>query len=74
MQAWVVETLPQGAYVREYHLWEKDCKAYFPAMAERNGTTMVMRAKGQPFTELVKGILVDFGVAIPDDIHTLLAW
>jgi hypothetical protein len=39
MQAWVAETLFQGAYMREYHLWEKDCKAYFPAMALRNGGT-----------------------------------
>jgi hypothetical protein len=69
MQAWVVETLLQGAYVRRYHLWEKDCKAYFPAMAERNGVTMVMKAKGgQSFPELVKEILVAFGVAVPDDI------
>jgi hypothetical protein len=73
MQAWVVETLLQGAYVREYHLWEKDCKAYFPAMAERNGVTMVMKAKGgQSFTELVKETLVAFGVAVPDNILTAI--
>lgn len=33
---WVLETLLQGAFVREYHLWEKDCKAYFAIMATRN--------------------------------------
>lgn len=73
MQAWVVETLLQGAYVREYHLWEKDCKAYFPAMAERNGVTMVIKAKGgQSFTELVKETLVAFDVALPNDILTAI--
>jgi hypothetical protein len=71
MRAWVVETLLQGAYVREYHLWEKDCKAYFPAMAERNGVTLVMKARGgQSFTELVKETLVAFDVVNPDDILT----
>jgi hypothetical protein len=73
MRAWVVETLLQGAYVREYHLWEKDCKAYFPAMAERNGVIMVMKAKGgQSFTELVKEALIAFGVAVPDNILTAI--
>ena len=74
MQAWVIETLLQGAYVREYHLWEKDCKAYFPAMAERNGVSMVMKMKGgQSFTDLVKETLVAFDVAIPDDIFGAIA-
>lgn len=26
---WVIETLVQGAYIREYHLWEKDTRQYF---------------------------------------------
>jgi len=26
---WGVETLVQGAYLREYHTWEKETKAYF---------------------------------------------
>jgi hypothetical protein len=25
---WVIETIYQGAYLRQYHLWEKDCKEY----------------------------------------------
>jgi hypothetical protein len=69
MQAWVTETLLQGAYVREYHLWEKDCKAYFAAMAERNGASMTMKAKGgQSFTELVIETLVAFDVILPNDV------
>jgi hypothetical protein len=73
MQAWVVETLLQGAYVREYHLWEKDCKAYFPAMAERNGVSMIMKAKGgQSFTELVEETLAAFDVAVPNNILSVI--
>jgi hypothetical protein len=66
---WVIETLVQGAYLREYHLWEKDCKAYFQAMAKRNGVETSMKTKsGQPFTNLVRETLVAFGVAISDEI------
>lgn len=69
MRAWVVETLLQGAYLREYHLWEKDCKAYFAVMAERNGATLTMKTKhGQSFAQLVKDTLLVFGVAVPADI------
>ena len=48
MREWVVETLLQGAYLREYHLWEKDCKAYFAIMAERNGETLSIKTEGTP--------------------------
>jgi hypothetical protein len=65
MRAWVIETLLQGAYLCEYHLWEKDSKAYFIAMAERNGVTATMKAKGgQSFVELVKETLVSYDVTI----------
>jgi hypothetical protein len=37
MRDWVIETVYQGAYLREYHLWEKDCKAYFTALRQRAG-------------------------------------
>lgn len=69
MRAWVIESLLQGAYLREYHLWEKDCKAYFIAMAERNGMTTTMKTKGaQSFPDLVKETLVFYEVAVPVDI------
>ena len=69
MQAWVVETLFQGAYMREYHLREKDFKAYFPEMAQRNGNPLTIKTKrGQPFTDLVRDVLGLFGVAIPSNI------
>jgi hypothetical protein len=69
MKAWVTETLFQGAYLREYHLWEKDCKAYFLTMAERNGKNLPMKPKGgQPFTGLIREVLSAFAVIVPDEI------
>lgn len=56
MRAWVAETLLQGAYLREYHLWEKDCKAYFPEMAQRNGDTLVMKKSRASLSRLLYGI------------------
>jgi hypothetical protein len=42
-------------------------------MAERNGVTMVMKAKGgQLFPEFAKQTLVAFDVAIPNDILTAI--
>jgi hypothetical protein len=66
MREWVVETLLQGAYLREYHLWEKDCKAYFAIMAERNGETLSIRTEG--LLNGIKHALVRFNVAMPPDI------
>ena len=72
MREWVVETLFQGAYLREYHLWEKDCKAYFGAMAKRNGCELALRTKGgQTFTKLIEDMLAAFDVAMP--VETMLA-
>ncbi|MGO8798777.1 MAG: hypothetical protein ACLQJL_06795 [Roseiarcus sp.] len=66
MQAWVVETLLQGAYMREYHLWEKDCKAYFRTMASRNGGAVTM--KSGRFTDHIRDILGLFSVVLPPGI------
>jgi len=69
MREWVVEALLQGAYLRECHLWEKDCKAYFAIMAERNDETIVINTKGsQAFTDLIEDTLVRVDVAMPLDI------
>jgi hypothetical protein len=66
MREWVVETLLQGAYLREYHLWEKDCKAYFAIMAERNGETISIETQG--LLTGIKNALIRFNVAMPLDI------
>jgi hypothetical protein len=72
MRAWVAETLLQGAYLREYHLWEKDCKAYFSAMAHRNDNHLVMETKGPPFTTLVRDTLARFSVAISPNVASAI--
>ena len=41
MGEWVVESLIQGAWMREYHEWEKATKAYFDGHHIRNGGTKV---------------------------------
>jgi hypothetical protein len=68
MREWVTETLFQGAYTREYHLWKKDCKAYFPARVLRNGGALIMKTRGQSFTELVCEALGLFNVDMPSEI------
>lgn len=69
MRLWVAETLIQGAFLREYHLWEKDCKAYFPIMAQRNEKDLSMRpAKRQTFTNLVWEKTALFSIEMPAHI------
>ena len=35
---WAMETLLQGAWIREFHEWEKATKAFFDGQHERNGS------------------------------------
>lgn len=37
MRHWLTETILQGAYIREYHIWEKDTKEYFSKQLAWNG-------------------------------------
>ncbi|MGJ4941401.1 hypothetical protein ACQR1W_12580 [Bradyrhizobium sp. HKCCYLS1011] len=37
MEAWVVESLIQGAWLREYHEWEKATKSFFDGQHQLNG-------------------------------------
>jgi hypothetical protein len=65
---WVLVTLIQGAYLREYHLWEKACKAYFISMGERNGATIDLRPRRhQPFPQMVRTAVEGFEVTIPPE-------
>ena len=69
MRDWAIETLAQQAYLREYHLWEKDCKAYFAEMAERNGVELNLKPRGgQPFTGVVRDAFAAFDVDVPSTI------
>jgi hypothetical protein len=47
---WVIETIYQGAYLRQYHLWEKDCKEYFSSQ----GFEIPRNLGGWSFTDYVK--------------------
>jgi len=37
MRDWAIESLIQGAWIREYHMWERDTKEYFDWHYLRNG-------------------------------------
>lgn len=66
MRDWVIETLYQGAYLREYHLWEKDCKEYFTAMMQRNGqgVSWPKHVGSAGFPAYAVGVAQSFGVTI----------
>jgi hypothetical protein len=38
---WAIESLLQGAFLREYHKWETDTKQYFDTQQLRNGGTKI---------------------------------
>jgi hypothetical protein len=64
---WVIETIYQGAYMREYHLWEKDCKEYFLSQGMKP-------AKRAAFTDHVKGVLsCHFDLVVPEDVMDALS-
>lgn len=73
MRDWVVETILQGAYLREYHLWEKDCKEYFREMARRNRANLKLKnRKGLSFADAVEAVIAQFGVTIPTNCLTAI--
>jgi hypothetical protein len=39
METWVIESLIQGAWPREYHEWEKATKGYFEGQHKRSGSS-----------------------------------
>jgi hypothetical protein len=66
---WVIETIYQGAYVREYHIWEKSCKEYFSSKE-----VDTKPKKGEAFTALVKRVLSqDLVVDVPEDVMDALS-
>lgn len=60
MHDWVAETLIQGVFIREYHLWEKDCKSYLENMAKRNGKKLPKKKSDESFTSWVWDRLKSF--------------
>lgn len=70
---WVVESLIQGAWMREYHEWEKATKAYFDAQHARNDSPSPDRrgkipgiAGGASHVDRVRAQLALFGAKAPE--------
>jgi len=74
MGDWVIESLLQGAWMREYHEWEKATKAYFDGNHARNGGAKVdWRGKlpgvvGASHVDRVRAQLAMFGATVPADV------
>ncbi|WP_291820531.1 hypothetical protein [Bosea sp. (in: a-proteobacteria)] len=69
MNAWAKEELLQGSYMREYHLWEKDCAEYFVKQAGKCDSSITMKARGgQSFIDVVLKAISRFGVSVPDAV------
>ena len=68
---WVIESLLQGAWMREYHEWEKATKTYFDGNHARNGNTKAdWRGKlsgvaGASHVDRVRAQLALFGATVP---------
>lgn len=64
MREWTVEANYQGAWMREYHHWETDTKAYFGAMCDRNNAVRPdWRKLNGSHVDKVKSLLAQFGVS-----------
>jgi hypothetical protein len=74
MGEWVVESLLQGAWMREYHEWEKATKAYFDGHHARNGSSAVNwrgRVAGVPNPSHMQRIaaqLALFSATVPSEV------
>jgi len=69
---WAIESLTQGAFIREYHQWETDAKSYFAAMRDRNGLVCsVKKRRDQSFVDYIKDEIVTFGLSTPGVIHLI---
>jgi hypothetical protein len=65
MEAWVIESLAQGAYLREFHIWEKDTKEYFNRQYERQGGKPVnWRESPEAHTKKIEKQLAHFNAAV----------
>ena len=75
MGEWVVESLLQGAWMREYHEWEKATKAYFEEQHSRNGSAVKWKGKAAgvegrtpSHMDRVKAQLALFSATVPTEI------
>ena len=64
---WVIKSLLQGAYLREYHAWETDTKQYFDCQHRRNESKGVVWKTGNHVSQ-VKQQLSIFSASVPDHV------
>jgi hypothetical protein len=70
MTAWGIETVIQGAFIREYHIWEKDTKEYFCNQLSWNGNIRnfsLGKKKGPHLIKVQEGLAL-FSAKISDSI------
>lgn len=79
MEIWVVEALIQGAWLREYHEWEKATKGYFEGQHKRNGSsTPDWKAKNQSpggavsHVDRVRAQLMLFGASVSETVWSAI--
>lgn len=72
MCQWTIEAVFQGAWMREYHHWETDTKAYFEAMHGRNASnTPNWRTLGGSHVQKVQAQLVLFAAKEPASLSII---
>jgi len=64
--AWVIEALLQGAFIREYHLWEKNVREYIANQRNWNGAAATSHWH-HDFIVGVEQSLATFGAQVPAD-------
>ncbi len=75
--SWVTETLLQGAYIREYHAWEREVKSFLNGQRHLNGVLEAFdwsHPGPKGFVTLVRERLREFSATIDDaTIHAVEA-
>lgn len=73
MGEWVIESLVQGAFLREYHVWEKDTKEYFNGQKERQGEQPInWRDSGKPYTNKIAALLATYNAYVDEKVMSAL--
>jgi hypothetical protein len=68
---WLTESLIQGAYVRGYHLWEREVKSYLNGQRYLNGHTEGFswrRLSTGSFVSLLRSYLQEFSAILGEDV------
>jgi hypothetical protein len=75
MRDWLIETLLQGAYIREYHIWEKNVKEYCNIQWALNGNLQPCKwksKKSESFIDKTKERLSEFSASVPLDAINIM--